>query len=73
MMAREAEVRHCMGVRAIGVRLGTGPQDLVELLKSLSGTHTLVRSEEFPLGDYHHLLTFRENDGVMHIHYFIKD
>ncbi len=71
MTAREAEVRHCMGVRGIGFRLGSEPQDMAELIMSLCETHTLIRSESMKRGDYSRLLTFRNNTTLQHVYYFI--
>ena len=73
MTAREAEVTHCMGVRGIGFRLGSEPQDMAELITSLCGTHTLVRSESIHLGDYRRLLTFKDNTSLSHVYYFINE
>ncbi len=73
MTAREAETRHCMGVRAFGFRLGTEPLDMAELIASLCGTHTLIRSESIHLGDYKRLLTFKDNTRLNHVYYFIKE
>ncbi len=62
-----------MGVRAIGLRLGAEPLDMADLIASLCGTHTLVRTENMPLGDYSRLLTFRNNHSLNHVYYFIKE
>jgi len=73
MTAREAEIRHCMGVRAIGLRLGSSPLDMSELTASLRDTHTLVNSEEMDFCEYSRLLTFKDNNSQNHRYFFIKE
>ncbi len=73
MRAREAEITRCMGVRAIGFRSGSETLDMTELIARLCGTHTLVRSESMEFCDYSRLLTFKDNNTLNHVYYFINE
>jgi hypothetical protein len=73
MKAREATVTHCMGVRGIGIRLGSTPIDFSELRASLRDTHTLVNSEEMIFCEYSRLLTFKDNNSPNHAYFFITE
>ncbi len=73
MTAREAQVSHCLGVRAIGIRLGSAPLDIAELTASLRDTHTLVNSEEIVFCDYRRLLTFKDNNHLHHRYFLVKE
>ncbi len=62
-----------MGVRIIGLRLGTAPLDMSALLASLRDTHMLVTSEEMPFCGYSHLLTFKDNNSPNYAYFFITE
>jgi hypothetical protein len=73
MTAQEAQVSYCLGVRGIGIRLGSAPLDMAELLASLRDTHTLVNTEEIAFFKYRRLLTFKDNNHLHHRYFLVKE
>jgi hypothetical protein len=62
-----------MGIRAIGIRLGSAPLVMSELLASLRDTHTLAASEEMDFCGYNLLLTFKDNNRPNHAYFLITE